>query len=265
MDTTTSGASRRTPGISLVVVAVAALAVGLIAGPVLASVTSASRGAAPLAAAGDTTPEHTISVGGSGKVTVAPDMANVQLGVLIERPTAKAAREAAAQAMTNVVASLKKLGIDDKDLKTTTVSLSPVYSYPTNAAPVIRGYQLVNQVAVKVRDLEKLSDVLDNAVTAGATTVDGISFDLADRTAVEAQAREAAAKDARAKADVYAKSLGLGITGVAQVSETVSTPIWYSPNYATAAGAAEDKAASTPVQAGTTDITITVQVSFLIG
>jgi uncharacterized protein len=203
-------------------------------------------------------------VSGLGKVTVAPDLAHVQLGVQIQKPSAKAAREAAASAMASVVAAIKKLGIDDKDIQTTQVSLSAVYDYPNNASPVLRGYQLTNQVAVTVRDLTKLSDVIDNGVTAGATTVDGVSFDVADRTSLEAQARDAAAKDARAKADVYAKSLGLSITGVASVSEQVSTPVGYAPSYA--AGAAVDKSATTPtpVQPGSTDVTITVQVSFLI-
>ena len=265
MDTKLTGGSSRSTGARLAVVAVAALAVGLVAGPVLAGVTTPRPYAAPNAAPSDTTPEHTISVGGTGKVTVVPDLAHVSLGVAIERPTAKAAREAAATTMTSVVAAIKSLGIDDKDIQTTTVSLAPVYNYPQNAAPVVRGYQLSNTVSVTVRDLTKLSDVLDNSVSAGATSVDGVTFDVADRSGLEAKARDAAAKDARAKADVYAKSLGLAITGVASVSETVSTPVWYGPNMAAAAGAATDKATPTPVQPGSTDVTIAVQVSFLIG
>lgn len=266
MDSTTTGGSSRSNGIRLAVVAVAALAVGLVAGPVLAGAAVSRPYAAPAnAAASDTNPEHTITVGGTGKVTVTPDLAHVQLGVVVERPTAKAARDAAAQSMTGVVNAVKALGIADKDIQTTTVSLNPVYNYPNNAAPVVRGYQLTNQVAVTVRDLTKLSDLLDNAVAAGATSVDGVSFDVADRTALEAQAREAAAKDARAKADVYAKTLGLGITGVASVTETVQSPVWYAPQAMAAAGAATDKSTPTPVQAGSTDVTITVQVSFLIG
>ena len=265
MDSTTTGGSGRSTGTRLVVVAVAALAVGLAAAPVLATVTSPRPYAPPaLPAASDTTPEHTITVGGTGKVTVAPDIAHVQLGVAIQKPTAKAAREAAASTMASVVAAVKSLGVADQDIQTTTVSLSPVYDYPPNAAPVVRGYQLTNQVAVTVRDLTKLSDVIDNAVAAGATSVDGVTFDVADRTGIEAQARQAAAKDARAKADVYAKTLGLAITGVSAVSETVSTPVWYAP-VAMASGAATDKSTPTPVQPGSTDVTITVQVSFLIG
>ena len=265
MDTKLTTGSSRTTGVRLAVVAVAALAVGLVAGPVLAGVTAPRQYAVPIAAASDTTPEHTISVGGTGKVTVTPDMATVSLGVAIERPTAKAAREAAAVAMTNVVAAIKKLGIDDKDIQTTTVSLSPVYNYPQNGAPVVRGYQLTNSVSVTVRDLTVLPSVLDDSVNAGATSVDGVTFDVADRSGLEAKARDAAAKDARAKADVYAKSLGLAITGVASVSETVTTPVWYAPNYAAAAPSTADKSTPTPVQPGSTDVTISVQVSFLIG
>ncbi len=249
----------------LAIVAVAALGVGLVAGPVLASVT-APRAYSPIVAApGDpATPEHTISVGGSGKITVTPDLANVRLGVLIQKPTAKAAREDAAVVMTSVVDALRKLGIADKDIATAMVSLSPMYDYSnTGAAPKITGYQLSNSVSVTVRDLSILSDVLDNGIAAGANTVDGVSFDVADRTAAEAKAREAAITDARAKANTYAKGLSISIIGVASVSESVSTPIWYQQNFAGAA-APTDKGSSTPVLPGSTDVVITVQVSFLI-
>lgn len=262
-----SGTSSRTIRIPLAVVAVAALAVGLVAGPVLAGVAAPRQSPATInAAATDTPKEHTITVSGEGKVTVTPDLAHVQLGVQIQKPNAKAARDAAATAMSGVVAAVKKLGIDDKDIKTTQVQLSAVYDYPSGAAPVLRGYQLTNQVLVTVRDLSKLSDIVDDAVAAGATTVDSISFDVGDRTSIEAQARDAAAKDARAKADVYAKTLGLSISGVSAVSEQVSSPVWYGPQFA-AGSVAADKAATapTPVQPGSTDVTINVQVSFLIG
>ena len=165
--------------------------------------------------------------------------------------------------MTAVVDALRKLGIADKDIATTLVSLSPVYDYSNaGAAPKITGYQLANSVSVTVRDLSKLSDVLDNGMAAGANNVDGISFDVADRTAAEAKAREAAITDARAKANTYAKGLSISIIGVASVTESVSTPVWYQPNYA--AGAPSDKGSNTPVLPGSTDVVITVQVAFLI-
>lgn len=245
------------------VAAAGALLVGLVAGPVLAGAI-APRTATYANGATDQPPEHTISVAGSGKVVVVPDLATVRLGVVIERKTAKEARQAAAESMTKVVAAIKKLGIDEKDIATANVSLSPVYDYPTNQAPRIRGYQLQNTVSVTVRDLDKLSDVLDNGVAAGATSVDGISFDVADRAASEAKARQAAVTDAKAKADTLASGLGVRISGVANVSEQVSTPVWYDRAYASGAAAPADAAAETPVLPGTTDIVITVQVTFLI-
>jgi uncharacterized protein YggE len=248
-------------GVRWAIVAVAgALLVGLVAGPVLAGAL-APRTYAPVNGATDQPPEHTISVAGSGKVVVVPDLATIRLGVVIERNSAKAAREAAAEAMTRVVAAIRKLGIDEKDIATANVSLNPVYDYPTNQAPRIRGYQLQNIVSVTVRDLDKLSDVLDNGVQAGATSVDGISFDVSDRAASEAKAREAAIADAKAKAETLAKGLGISIRGVASVSEQVSTPIWYERGYA---AAPTDGGAETPVLPGTTDVVITVQVTFLI-
>ena len=190
-------------------------------------------------------------------------MATINLGVAIERNTAKAARTAAAESMTKVVAAIRALGIDEKDIATSNVSLNPVYDYPNNQSPKLRGYQLQNTVTVTVRDLDKMSDVLDNGVQAGATSVDGVSFDVADRAGAEAKAREAAVKDAKAKADTLASGLGVRIEGVASVSESVSTPIWYDrAALAPMAGAADQ--AATPVMPGTTDVVITVQVSFLI-
>lgn len=243
------------------IAAVAALAVGLLAGPTLAAVIAPRPYPVTTGAASDQPIEHTISVAGSGKVTVIPDMATIRLGVVVERKTAKDAREAAAAAMTKVVDAVRRLGIADKDIATANVSLNPVYDYPTNAAAKIRGYQLNNTITITVRDLDKLSDVLDNGVTAGANSVDGISFDVADRAAAEANAREAAVKDAKAKADTLANGLGVRITGVASVSESVSTPVWYSPEYGAVAA---DRAAETPVLPGSTDVVINVQVSFLI-
>jgi uncharacterized protein len=246
----------------ITIVAVGALVVGLLAGPALAAVVNPPI-YAPVAGAGTDQPaEHTLSVTGEGKVTLSPDIATVQLGVVTEKPSAKAARQAAAVAMTNVVDAIRKLGIEEKDIATASISLSPVYNYPNNATPTIRGYQLQNTVTVTVRNLDQLGDLLDNSVVAGATTINGISFDVADRAAAESQAREAAVTDAKAKADTLAKGLGVRITGVASVSEQVSTPVWYGRNVAGEAMAAVD--ASTPVMPGTTDVTINVSVSYLI-
>jgi len=254
------GSSRPGPltlGRIVAVTAALSLLVGIIAGPIIAN--NHAQGA-------DTsgTPEHTIAVSGLGDVSVAPDVADVVLGVSVTKPTVKDARAAAASSMDAVLAAVKKDGVADKDLATVDLSLSPVYDYSSGSSvPRLVGYQFSNTIKVTVRDLANVAAVVDDAVAAGATTVQGISFRLDDPKAVEAQARQLAMTDARTKADALAQAADVQIKGVASIAEvTVSSPIYY------AAADLADKAAapvSTPIQTGTTDITIQVTVSYLIG
>ena len=254
------GSSRPGPltlGRIVAVTAALSLLVGIIAGPIIAN--NHAQGA-------DTsgTPEHTIAVSGLGDVSVAPDVADVVLGVSVTKPTVKDARAAAASSMDAVLAAVKKDGVADKDLATVDLSLSPDYDYSSGSSvPRLVGYQFSNTIKVTVRDLANVAAVVDDSVAAGATTVQGISFRLDDPKAVEAQARQLAMTDARTKADALAQAADVQIKGVASIAEvTVSSPIYY------AAADLADKAAapvSTPIQTGTTDITIQVTVSYLIG
>lgn len=210
-----------------------------------------------------TVPEHTISVSGIGRVTTVPDVADVRVGVMITRVKVRDAQAAAATAMQAVIAALRKTGVADKDIQTTSLSLQPVYDYSSNGTPPrLTGYQIVNAVTATVRNLDTISDVVDGALAAGATTLDGITFRVDDPAAAEAQARDAAMKDARAKADALAKAAGVSITGVASISEqsgSVPVPVPYL-----AGGAALDKAASTPISVGTNEVDVAVSVVYLI-
>ena len=121
------------------------LALGLAGGALIAAIASPAFAPRPIYGVGTdgTTPEHTISVSGTGRVVISPDVADLRVGVRVNRPTVKAAREAAAESMTKVVEALKKLGIADKDIQTATISLQPVYDYSTNTNPPrLTGYQL---------------------------------------------------------------------------------------------------------------------------
>lgn len=244
------------------------LAAGLAGGLLVAAIASPAFAPRPILGvdANGTPPEHTISVTGTGRVVISPDVADLRVGVSVSRPTVKAAREAAAESMSKVVAALKKLGIADADIQTTILSLQPVYDYSTNTNPPrLTGYQLQNSVAVTVRDLDKVGDAIDNSLAAGATTFDGVSFRVDDPAKAEAQAREAAMAQAKAKAETLAKGAGVSLAGVASISETAA-PVPYPMYYARdAAGvAAPDKSVPTPVEAGTNEVTVTVAVSFLI-
>jgi uncharacterized protein YggE len=241
------------------------LAVGLAATALLAIASAPSftpRGALAVDA---TTPEHTISVTGTGRVILAPDVADLHLGVSIQRSTVKAARADAAAAMTAVIAALKSAGIADKDIQTSGLNLQPQYDYSNGNAPRLTGYYFSNSVSATVRDLDKLGDAIDSSLAAGATTLDGVVFRVDDQTKAEAQARAAAMADAKAKADALASAAGVSITGVSSISETIAPtpyPVMYGAT--DAAGAAAPKAISTPVQAGTNEVDVMVAVVYRI-
>jgi uncharacterized protein len=258
--------SSRTISISLPSSRVGWLATGLALGMLAAVLAGPLLSARPILATDPTgVNEHTIAVSGTGRIVLSPDTADLRLGVSSTAKTVKAARSSAATSMTAVIESLKKLGIADKDIQTTTLSLQPVYDYSLNTNPPrITGYQLSNAVAVTVRDLDKLGDAIDNAIAAGATSLDGVSFRVADQAAAEQQARQSAMAEAKTKAKTLADAAGISISGVASIVETVA-PVPYPVYYGYDAAAAPSRDVQTPVQPGSTEVVVTVSVVYLIG
>ena len=211
------------------------LALGLAGGILIAAI--AGPAFAPRTILGvdtsGTPPEHTISVTGTGRVVISPDVADLRVGVSVNRPTVKAARGRMRRAAlrTSHRAALKAAGIADKDIQTSAISLQPQYDYSNGGAqPRLTGYYFSNSVSATVRDLDKLGDAIDGALAAGATTLDSVLFRVDDQTKAEAQARAAAMADAKAKADALASAAGVSITGVSSISETIAPtpyPIMY--------------------------------------
>ena len=242
------------------------LGVGLAVGLLVAAIASPVFAPRTALAADDTKPEHTISVSGTGRVVISPDIADLRLGVSVTKPTVKAARAAAAEQMTKVIAALKKLGIADADLQTSGLSLQPVYDYRNNAnPPKLVGYTLSNGVSVTVRDLDKIGDAIDDGLAAGATTLDGVTFRVDDPAKAQEQARKQAMAQAKAIADTLSSGAGVSITGVASISES-SGPMPYPIYYDGArAGALAAEDAATPVNVGTNEVIVTVSVVYLIG
>lgn len=238
---------------------------GLIVGLLVAAVAGPLLGPRPILASDPpATPEHTLSVNGTGRVIISPDIADLRLGVTVQSSTVKAARDANAQAMTAVVASLKRLHIADADIRTTILSLNPVYDRPKDGStPHVSAYRLANAVAVTIRNLDLVGDAIDGALSAGATSLDGVTFRVADQAAAERQARQAAMDEAKAKAQTLAGAAGVSITGVASISETVA-PVPYA-TYAGRDLMATSAEIATPVEPGTNEVSVTVAVTYLIG
>jgi uncharacterized protein len=205
--------------------------------------------------------EHLITVSGAGVAGGTPDVAEITVGVSATRKAVKEARAEAAAAMAAVIAAVKALGVADKDVQTQNLSLSPSYDY-SGSTPRLTGYQFSNSIRVIVRELEKLSAVIDQAASVGATAIQSVEFRIDNPKRLETEARKLAMADARAKADALAALAGVRIVGVASISESGDVPMPPRPMMESFA-AKRDMA--TPVEAGSTEISVGVTVAYLIG
>lgn len=203
----------------------------------------------------------TIVVSGTGRVAVEPDVADLRLGVAIARPTVAEARAVAADAMRAILIAVVGTGVARRDVRTSVLSVQPRYEYRDGKEPLLTGYDLANVVEVTVRDLADLGGVVDGALGAGATSLDGLSFRLDDPREAESAARRAAVVAARARAEVLAEAAGVKIGRVSAIVEGGPPPAWPGPKAARMALASD---AGTPIEAGTTEIAVTVAVTFEI-
>jgi uncharacterized protein len=206
-------------------------------------------------------PLRTITVTGTGKVTLTPDIAYISIGVHTQNASAKdAVAENNTQAQA-VMAAIKKLGIADKDIQTTNFSIYPQQQYDNNGKLTGVLYMVDNTVYVTVRDLTKLGDLLDASVASGANNVSSISFDVADKTDALSQARKAAVAEAAKQAGELTAATGVKLGDVQTISYSDSTPPIVMPlarvaDMATANG--------TPISAGSMQIETTVTIVYLL-
>ena len=209
-------------------------------------------------------PERTLSVTGTGTANLTPDIAYVNIGVHTESETAdEAVAENNAQTQ-EVIQALTDSGIDAKDIRTSSFSIYPMDKYdPATGQPTgEKTYVVDNTVYVTVRDLEQLGDLLDTAIQAGANTVNSVQFDVADKDKALAPARDAAVKDANAKAQELATSAGVQLGELISVSYQ-DTPVY--PVYdGRGGGGAAAEAAAVPIQPGQLTFTVTVNETYAI-
>ena len=203
----------------------------------------------------------TITVPGTGRVSVEPDIVSLRLGVSIQRESAGQAREDAASTMSAIIDAILGQGVARRDVRTALVTLGPVTDY-SEGGPRIVGYQLLNSVEVTLRDLEKAGALIDAALGAGASTLDSLEFRLEDPAAAEEQARVLAVENARARAATIARASDIKLGKVVSVTESErgsgGGPIPY------ARAMAMEAKADTPVEAGTQDISVAVTVTFAV-
>lgn len=210
-------------------------------------------------------PERGITVAGEGKVSAAPDIATIALGVSTLRPTVAEARDEAATALDAMIASMKANGVEDRDIQTANLSIYPEYDY-RNDQQILRGFRVTNTVTAKVREIDSTSKVVDDAITAGgdSTNIQSIAFSIDDPSELRTEARRQAVEDARSRAEVLADAGGVSLGDPIAISETgFETPVFY-PEAGRADDAAGGAAPLTPIEPGELDVTISVTVRFAI-
>jgi uncharacterized protein YggE len=211
-------------------------------------------------------PPPAITVSGTGTVSAAPDTGQVTAGVVSEAATAAEAARANATAMAAVLAAIEAGGVAKKDVRTQGFSVSPVYEHYEMTqgrarAPKIVGYRVGNQVLVTVRAIDKVGDVLDRVVAAGANEIQGISFSIAEPAPLLDEARKRAVADARRRAEIYATAAGVSLGRLLRLDEASGVVPFPEPRMARMEAA---DAASTPIATGELDLTVSITASYAI-
>lgn len=206
------------------------------------------------------TARRTITVSGTGRVTAQPDEATISIGAQITAPTLAEATEQANAIMTKVLAALKAQGIDPKEIQTSTYNVNPVTTYNEGEPPKVTGYQVMNVVNVKVKDIANVGKVLDAGMSAGANYLGGVTFGIADSSKYETEARTAAVKDATHIAETLAAASGVKLGNVISITEGVTS----APPPLPYARSAADAASAGPVETGSLEISTNVLMRFEI-
>lgn len=205
------------------------------------------------------TPPRTITISGEGKISVKPNIAYVETGVVTQAKTAVDALTSNTQAMQAVFQGFRELGIEDRDIRTSQLSINPVYSNQERGSrPVITGYQASNMVSLTLRDLDRVGDALDKIVSMGSNQLHGIRFEVEEPGPLLDAARADAIADAIRKAKIYVAAAGVALGQIISINENGGggmPPVFY-------ARAMAMESADVPVAAG--EQTLTAGVTLVI-
>lgn len=160
-----------------------------------------------------------LSVSAQAEARRVPDVATISAGVVTQSSDANGAMRANATQMDKVMAAIQAAGAAERDIQTSGVNLNPQYKYVENQNPTVIGYQASNNVNLKIRDIGKLGKVLDALVASGANQINGPTFEVDQPEPAYDEARRAALDKAQARAQMYAKALGMRVRRIVSISE----------------------------------------------
>lgn len=231
----------------------------------IAFILAGSLAVSATAVAQETLPQRsTMRLIGQAEIGIAPDIAEVRIGVVTEAEEARTAVSRNSEDVAKLIEALGRLGIAKRDMQTADFAVEPRYVYPEQPrrgdppqAPRIVGYQVRNSLLVRVREIDRLGEILDSAVGTGSNRIDGISFNSSKREDTVLEARRRAIGQAREKAEIYAEAAGIRLGPIVTISEILEPrPI----PYAARAQAMREDAAAVPIEAGELTIQASIEI-----
>jgi hypothetical protein len=165
------------------------------------------------------TTTNTVSFSGQGSVVTRPDIAVVEVTILTEAPTSQVAQEDNSERSQKVVTFLEGQDIAEEDIRTSSYTINPRYTFPRNGTPVITGYQVRQSLTVKIRDLDQVGAILEGVISAGANEVGGVNLTIDDPEELRQEARAKAIADAKKKARALEDQLDINLGRIIGFSE----------------------------------------------
>ena len=214
----------------------------------------------------ETQPPRTVSVSATGRAEAVPDAAKASITVEVTDPSsAQQAQQDAAVAATQMLDALAKAGVPKADIATQGINVGPTYNYTADGGQTLLGYRAAQSITVTLRDLTTAGATLDSVVAAGgnAARIDSLAPYVTDPTVAANKARAQAVDIAEAQAAQYAELLGFTLGPVASVSESSSTIAPPPVAYADAVEATSERV-PTPIEPGTTEVSVTLNVAWTI-
>ncbi|MGQ5702517.1 SIMPL domain-containing protein [Sandaracinobacteroides sp. A072] len=201
----------------------------------------------------------TLDISATADVRAAPDIAEIGAGVVTQATDAAAALAANSTRMNRVVAALRKAGVADRDIQTSSLSLQPQFRYEKDREPILTGFQASNQVRVTLRDLKNAGRVIDALVAEGANSIHGPQFRVEKPDPLLDKARTDAVALARARADLYARAAGMKVKRILSIREGVTSD---QPMPMPRVAMAMESRADSPVEPGEVQMAVTVSMQF---
>lgn len=208
-----------------------------------------------------------ITVSGDGRAFVIPDIARLTVGIQTGRqPSAEVAMEELKTGMDAIIAAVREQGVEEKDIRTQSFWLNPAYDW-NEGRQIPRGFEASQSLEIKVRDLDKVSDVLGAATAAGANQSGGVSFTVDDPDVTRAEARAEAIAEAKDKAAELADQLGVSLGEIVNFNEGYNggqPPIMFERAAYGMGGGTDADEQSVPLPAGEQEINVTVSITYEI-